>query len=252
MDWGLISVILWPIGVIVAGVVGYFISQRFYKRRQPVWAYYMKKIIERGGDAPSELVVTFGGRSVNTVYRTTLVFFNKGNDTIDSIHVKRKVTIPLGQVGLLREPTVKSNCDAIEFSARKVLSQSSESIELDFSFLDQDDGAAIEVIHERPHALNKQTVIPGVIEGVKKMVCLGQFVPYKRPDLVAKLKTPGSRLVIILGSIYFGFSIYAGVRAKSYTIVAFVAGAIVLFCLFWLLIQLRQNKFPKWTSDIEL
>ena len=68
MDWGLLGVILAPIFFISTVVLSVFLAIRFYKRKEPVWAYETARIIGLGSNAPEELRLTFNDRPVDSVY----------------------------------------------------------------------------------------------------------------------------------------------------------------------------------------
>jgi hypothetical protein len=242
MDWGLLGVILAPLFFISTVVLSVFIAIRFYKRKGPVWAYETTKIIGLGSNAPEELKLTFNDRAVDSVYRTTLIFFNKGSETIRADDVKKKIMINFGLSRILREPIiVKASRHEIEFRARKVASGPNESIELDFSFLDNNDGAVIEVLHTAKQDIG----CSGTIIGAKEISYKGKFIPFRALHL---------RFVFVIL-----FMLFAGVLAAALSRVYGYSGTIayaMIGAILWVLADsganwLRHRQFPKWTSSFD-
>lgn len=125
----------------ITTLIGIVVTIKLAKRKQPAWAHKTRKIIGLGTEAPQELKLTFNGKSINDVYRTIFIFFNKGNEAIQSNDVPQKVSINFGGAEILREPVIKGKSDeSIGFSAQRVVTEENDSIELDFSYLDHDDG----------------------------------------------------------------------------------------------------------------
>lgn len=170
MDWGFISVILAPI-FFVAMVV---FAIKLTRKKEPVWAYKTAEIIGLGTDAPPELEMTFDGEPVNDVYRTTFIFFNKGNETVRNTDVTEKVAIHFKEARVLREPTVLATSkEANKFSIRLAVKDVDIAVELDFSYLDHNDGAVVEVLHTKSQGITHS----GNIIGTNRIGYIGKFLP---------------------------------------------------------------------------
>lgn len=253
MPWDLIGVILASIFFFTTVVLTIVVAVRFYKRKQPVWAYKTKKIIGLGSDAPEELQIFFASIHVNEVYRTKFIFFNRGNESIRCCEgrdndVSTKVTVHFGQGLILREPiVVKASRPDIKFLAKKVVDGVNQSVELDFSFLGHDDGAVIEVLHTQ----NEPERCSGTIIDAKEIEKVKEFVPYRPLDLWGKLKKRETRPLLVVLIVYSAAIIWAAAVTNA-TIAGVWFGCIVSFSLLGLLSYYRRNKFPKWTKDIEL
>lgn len=247
MDWKFIILIILAIAALIATIVAIWLAIKAAKKKQPVWAYTTKTIIGLGSDAPEELQLSFAGIPIKEAYRTKFIFFNRGNESIRDNDVKAKVAVHFGQALILREPVVvKPSRPDIKFLPRKMIDGANQFVELDFSFLDHDDGAVVEVLHTR----NEPEQCSGTIVGAKPIEELQEFAPYKPLDLVAKLKKRDSMFAIFLAFIFSGLVIYAAVKGNPGLAIVFF-GAIALLSLWGLLSHYRQNKFPKWTSAIE-
>ena len=248
MDWKFIILIILAIAALIATIVAIWLAIKAAKKKQPVWAYKTKTIIGLGSDAPEELKLSFAGIPIKEAYRTKFIFFNRGNESIRDNDVKAKVAVHFGQALILREPVVvKPSRPDIKFLARKVIDGANQFVELDFSFLDHDDGAVVEVLHTR----NEPERCSGTIVGAKPIEQVKEFVPYKPLDLVAKLKNRDSMFAIFLAFIFSGLVIYAAINKGNPDLAIAFFGIIALFSLLGLLSRYRQNKFPNWTSAIE-
>ena len=90
MDWRfLVTIII----TVVLGIITIFLALKLIKRKKPVWARNTTKIIGIGTNAPPELKMTFHGQSVDNVYRTVFIFFNRGTETIRKADVAEAVAI---------------------------------------------------------------------------------------------------------------------------------------------------------------
>lgn len=144
VDWGLTGAVLTIVFGIIAVISTVIVAVRWANRRKPSWGYDTKKVIGLGSDAPPELKLTFGGKPVTDVFRTTVVFYNDGREPIRSNEdVIKPIVVSFGDATILREPIVyPSNAD-IEFRAK----QDQGSVSLSFKYLDHQDGAVVEVFH---------------------------------------------------------------------------------------------------------
>jgi hypothetical protein len=248
MDWKFILLLVLGVAALIATIMAIWFAVRLAKKKEPVWAYKTKPVIGKGSDAPEELQILFAGIPVNEVYRTIFIFYNRGNESIRDNDVKSKVAVQFGQALILREPVVvKPSRLDIKFLAKKAVDGANQFVELDFSFLDHDDGAVVEVLHTQ----NEPEQCSGTIVGAKQIERVKEFVPYKRLDLAARLKKPDSIIGMFFALLWYGFVLYLSLKAKSYGLIAIVFGATAFFLLLGLLSHYRRNKFPKWTSTIE-
>jgi hypothetical protein len=85
MDWKFILLLVLAIAALIVGIE----AIRLAKRRQLVWAFETKLLIGRGTELP-ELKLTFNDIPVDNVYRTAMIFFNKGNEPIDQRDLRKK------------------------------------------------------------------------------------------------------------------------------------------------------------------
>lgn len=169
MDWGFTVTIFFTIGFGIATIV---LALKLTKGKKPVWAYKTKRIIGLGTDAPTKLKLYYGNRPIDNFYQTKLIFFNKGNEPIRQHDVTGKVTFLFKEAKILRQPVVQTkSSEAISLSAKQMVKQAEDSIQLDFLYLDYNDGAVVEVTHTESKGID----CVGNIIGAKRIVNIGNF-----------------------------------------------------------------------------
>ena len=153
--------------------------------------------------------------------------------------------IHFGLSRILREPIiVKASRHEIDFRARKVANGPNESIELDFSFLDNNDGAVVEVLHT-----GKQDIgCSGTIIGAKEISYKGRFIPFRAVRLLRVVFHP-----LIIFMLFAGVLVAALSRVYGYS---GVIGYFMIGVVLWMLAEsvinwLPHRQFPKWTSSVD-
>ncbi len=164
MDWTLILTLVFG----VATLVSIIIAVRLARRKKPVWACETAKIIGLGSNAPPELGITFGDKPVSDVFRSMLILFNKGNDTIRDSDVTENFTFVLKGGQILRPPIVSATSkQQIKFQARQVVRDWNSAVEVTFKYLDHNDGGRFEVLHTSSEPIYCEGNIMGVKEIIK-------------------------------------------------------------------------------------
>jgi len=244
MDWGIISAII----AIILFIVSVTLSLRLVRKKRPVWAYRTINIIGLGTDAPRELQLTYDGKPVRDVYRTTIIVFNNGSEPIRANDVTAPITISLAGGEILSQPTIKARSnDEINFSAKQT---GNSNIVVDFQYLDHNDGAVFDVIHTAV----QQISCGANIIGAKKIAYKGEF-----EDVFPRVLRPWSVVTSILGIIGISLLV-AGWRGKlpfGSPIVDFVVVASIIFGMFFVAtlgnvipLYFRSRKFPTWSRGV--
>ena len=246
MNWGFIGVIV----AIIFGITTIILTIytiRLARRKKPVWAYATEKIIGLGTNAPSELKLTFGGIPVNDVYQTNFIFFNRGNEAIRKDDVTEAVTIVFKGSKVLRPPAIiKKSRDAINLQVVQRERADGDAIELDFLFLDHDDGGICEVLH----TATEKTFSEGNVIGVKDIRNVGRF--RYAPRSVAWL-TPITLLtllimvllIVITKTELFGLKLPTLAESFVYFLLGICLGALSNFVPQYL----NYLRFPKWIQS---
>ena len=250
MNWGLIQTIL----TIVSIGIAVLLALRLTRRKKPVWAYTTRRILGLGANAPPELELTFNGRPVDDVYKTVAIFFNEGNESIRPDDFAEHAAISFKEAHILREPTVLATSrEAIRASAKQVVKDGDDAIELSFMYLDHDDGVAIEVLHTK----GKSITCSGNIIGAKEIGYIGEFRPGRPPlwlsILFGCMVAIGPALIYVLFKVVtagvsnlregYGFPLLIAVLA--YSAFLYIRELVEVPRFYYYL------KFPKWSGVLK-
>lgn len=230
---------------IALGVVTIVLALKLARKRQPVWAYKTTKIIGLGSDAPPELKLTFNERLVSDVYQTRLIFFNKGNEPILKDDVTEGIVIHFEEADILRQPTILAmSRKGIEVSVKQVVRDGDNAIEIDFKYLDHNDGAVIEVLHTTSQGVKAS----GNIIGTNKIRYIGEFVPsYDRPlvNVVMRMALYVVMPIVAIGVLFWPSRKEEIPNESVYIVVMLV----LLFYMIGLGVApfIRVRRFPRWS-----
>ncbi len=246
MDWwGFLGTFL----AVLFGVATIVLALRLARRKKPVWASNTKKIIGVDTDAPSEIQLLFHNKLVNDIWRTTILFFNRGNETIigdksiGKVDVTENVTMHFREGQILRQPiiTAKSN-EANKFYAKQVVKDGDNAVEIGFAYLDHNHGAVIEVIHTEskpPH--HSGNIISA------ETVNIGEYDPVQtRPGIVRPVIVSVLLILAISFIVMYAFSIFK-IDAEPLSIIILFSFVFVLMLTSDIRSHVRYNKFPKWS-----
>ncbi len=158
------------IGTLSIAATIYF-AVRYAERKEPhVHALTVQKV-GISPDAPQDIQIHYRGTKVDRISSTTLWFWNAGKkpiretDIIASQPLVVHLTDPSGALEILDVNVRKVSRPAINFSAHKT---APSTIQLTFDFLDQRDGACVEIQHTGPRQTG--TTVSGVILGAPRGV----------------------------------------------------------------------------------
>lgn len=240
MDLSLVQTVLTIIFGIVA-VLSIIIAVRLARRKRPVWAYVTTKVIGLGSDAPPELQLVFNGKPVPEVYRTLIIFFNKGNETIRKDDVTDAIQMHIKGAELLRNayPMIMSNMQ----TRLEIVPRSNDTFEIDFYYLDRNDGAVIEAIHTKLDDITCE----GNIMGAGRPRYIGEFISRRPEHFIRRLI--GNVIIVALPIVGIIWS-FLGVEEISGEFV----GLWIMIAVIWyaaIIPQLREffhyAKFPRWS-----
>ncbi|MBA7685838.1 hypothetical protein ES703_94266 [subsurface metagenome] len=250
MDWGLIGIVL----AVIFFSTTVILTLKYRRVKKLVWSYTTKKVIGLGSDTPPELQLIFGEQRVSDVYRTTMIVFNAGNDSLRKDDVTKDVTVHFRGAKILRPPTniVKSK-EAIQFTVIAVNDNDGFSVKFDFLYLDHNDGAVVEILHTKSEVLS----CSGNIIGVKQIKYREDFRPrrlsFRKSFQWRDIFSAPVITLIFLGSVLLITSLLAGKSIGSlweeYSIVFSLLGGMIIGSLFgWLVTSFPLlSSFPKWS-----
>ena len=242
MDWGTVVAI---IVAVIFGITTIVLGLRAIRRKKPVWAYITSKIIGLDTDAPAELKLSFADKSVRDVYRTKFIFFNKGREPIRENDVAEDIAIHFKGADILQQPVIlKPSKEAIKFSAKQIVKDGDNAIELSFRYLGHNDGAVVEVLHTESQKITPSGDIIGADR--KRIDYIGEFLPPRPLELRRLLRE------------YRMLGLFGVVMLVVTLVVLLVIAEDVLLLAFLLLIGIligiptfrRYIKFPKWSGTV--
>jgi hypothetical protein len=250
MDWQFILLLVLGIAALIATIAAIWLAVKLAKKKKPVWAYKTKKIIGLGSNAPPELKLTFEDKQVKDVYRTVFIFFNRGNEDIRERDVTERVAFQFAGAQILREPNVIARSkDAIKPVAKRVTRNGVDCVELDFLYLDHNDGMVVEVLH----TVSNELACSANIIGTESIRFIGWFAP-------SRSKRSNISLALLFGMIIL--IIYSATSAThSKDVPSWFALYLFPLIAFWAVIGLvwadllplfSYKRFPIWARNIEV
>jgi hypothetical protein len=251
------SIVLAAIFFVTTVVLSVVVAFKFTKKKKPVWAHNTRKIIGKGTDAPPELKMTFNELPVNDVYQSVFIFFNRGTETIRNTDVAEAIAVQFEGSKILREPTTLAKSkEANKLSVRHLVKDGNDAIEINFLYLDHDDGVVFEVFRTR----SKKIIYPGIIMGANEIRHIGEFLPYhppRRSDIIYAVAFTffGFGSIIILGRYFipqFVAQHSSDLLAISIAVIVFFIVGLCHLFIDELPVFLRHSKFPKWTGSLKL
>lgn len=258
MDWW--AIIGYVLALLIA-IPTIIIVVRRVSGKQPVWAYKTKQVIGLGSDAPKELKLLFKDQSVSDVWRTYVIFLNRGRDCIDKHDVVEKPVLSFESAKILRHRILRPISDpTIGFFTRRMGAKgASNSIKIEFEYLDHNDGAVIEVLHTETRQITCSSTVKGAKN--KRFEYVGEFRPFLPSPLniSARRFVLGLLLALIPVALAWGFT--KGTRIEPPPPASFYAAFFGGFALFSLIVFAasftvfpwsRERKFPKWTMNIQI
>lgn len=190
---------------IVLGIVGIFSFKVAKSSAKPVYQKSSLKLLGRQEDnLPPEVCVTYKGREVERLTKISIVIWNKGTEVLDGDCIVEADPITLkfpNGSQVLSYKLLKVSKETNGFSVEQV---SDSCLRINFKYLDPNDGATIELLHDSEQIYpDFQGTMKGIPKGVED---LGRvFTPRK-----SNLKFP---LNMLLGNhrLFFGLPMLVGI-----------------------------------------
>jgi len=129
---------------LIAAVVMYFRSRR---TKSPIWAVHTDHVIGLGANALPGILLTFDGRQVTDVYRSVVLFLNRGRQAIRREDLRSGVDFRLSEGFLLRPPATLAHSKSENKFDASLVDPNMKGFTLTFDFLDYRDGVLLELLH---------------------------------------------------------------------------------------------------------
>lgn len=226
----------------IIAIISIVVAVRLARRKKPSWAIDTQKIIGLETGAPPELKLYFGEESINDVWRTIIVFFNKGNESIREGDISESIIVHFRGAHILREPIInESSKEAIRFTAKQIIQDGDDSIKVGFRYLGRNDGATIEVLHTEA----KSIFTTGDVMDAE-IVKLHGYESYQlRPSIKGAII---SFVVIACAIVGVVLGLYYNIDDNALYIVAgIIGGASIGTIQNFITKYVRYKRFPSWS-----
>jgi len=146
-----------------------YFALKYAERKEPRFYSLNESKIAISKDTPADIQIMYKGQKVMRVSSTLIWFWNAGKRPIN------KEDIPAGQPLLVNLSEPERNIEILDVAIRKTSREAinfrvtkcdTSTVELNFDFLDHNDGAAIEIQHTG--TLEATVTISGIILGASK------------------------------------------------------------------------------------
>jgi hypothetical protein len=240
MDWGLVSSAVFGISTIILTI-------KLVRKKKPVWAYSTRHIIGRDAEAPPELKYIFGEKVVEEVYKTTIIFFNIGDDKFcgdlvlaGNNDINDAIVIQFKEAEILRSPTITNRSKGAGKFSVEQSKNCIDSIQLHIPTLNHNDGAIIEVWHTKSSKIDIQNAdIP----------LLKEFIRQRPEGFWSNLIF--FSLLIAGGLTFAGFGIASYISESFIIVPSLFACMLIVMATFGFPRLLRYRIFPSWSRTNE-
>ncbi len=246
---------------ITVGLIGLVLYRLSRNIAEPSYQNSSLRLIgEKENNLPKEVEVTYNGRVVERLTKTTLIFWNNGTAVIDGkdIIASDPITIVFDKNdNILSYKILKCTKNVNNFSIVKYDDHPYQLL-LNFDYLDPKDGAVLEILHD---GREKYPRITGTIKGLPKGF-INQGIVYENE--ATKIKGPigillDKRTLLLTLMVFFGVAMVvvglAGNRffsTESDLAPAVVALGVIYAVLPALLLWYRRKKYPKQLEIVEI
>ena len=236
-----IGVILGILSIIATA----FFAHRYSEKKSPKFMYKTLRKIQRSSDAPDDIEVYYKGHKVNGVQSTVVWFWNDGRKPIirSDIPEAQPIKIELNDSNEIEIPNVqilKQSREVISSQSRKI---SNKVVQVDFEFLDHNDGFSLEILHTGKSSTD--VVVSGTVLGAPqgiKCVNTGGNTALLIMDLTASSRPRRERslraklaLTALFTAIFGGFSYFCSLFLANLRL------QVKLYLTHWLNIYRRSS-----------
>lgn len=159
------------IATIAGGIISYIISYIFYKKdkNKSILAYQTNSDVILNKDNQinlDDIKITYNNKEISNLSKSYIIIWNMGNKTIEGKDIveddKLRIVFNGDDGEILYPKIIKTTRNVIKFNANKIDNKNKE-VEINFDYLDVNDGAFIEILHTFQKA---EPIIEGTIKGM--------------------------------------------------------------------------------------
>lgn len=201
------------IGIVVGVVVSYYFYRKSIRIKEPVYSIKSNNLISGSVSTLENLNITYKDFKVENLTVSKVLFYNRGAETISrqAIETLKPLAIASVDTTILDASILQVNNLSNNVQVR--YEKSNENVYIDFDYLDQNQGAVIQVIHTG--LSSEEITVYGDIMGVPEIVHIApeKFISAKERN---RERTAASiSLLIVVGLILLGGLIYSRWFAKA-------------------------------------
>jgi cell division protein FtsW (lipid II flippase) len=226
---------------VIVAVVSVAVSVIIYlkSKREKVPKYSIKSynIIKDFVNIFEALEVSYAGQTIKNLTVSKIVFWNAGRETIDKDDIVAADPITISTKGdykILDQKIISINNETNKFSVKK--SDGHSKVELEFEYVDKNDGAVIQIIHTGYSSKNIE--IHGRIKGAGKLkLAKLEIIPEKYTLFIFGL----------LGGLSGAMTAYIQNLYNlddTYLILGLIVTVFTLGCLY-IIFRKLNNKLPR-------
>lgn len=204
MQTDIVGVTIGIVGIVIGIIVSYYFYRKSLREKAPYWAISSNNLIQGFSSKVQDLQVIFQEKKVENLTISKILFWNNGAETIDKDdigtinHIR---IIPKKNILLLDGKILASNNESSQFNVR--LNEDENCAYLDFAYLDEKQGAVIQIIHTGTSSQDLEVV--GKIKGVKTIY--QRTLTPKWVKFIGRLKPNSKESKELLGFFGMGLGI---------------------------------------------
>ncbi len=191
MDWinrvvefisqGWFGSVLGLLGLAVA-VLTYILSRQ---RKRISFSYINRRLLGSNYTIlPEEISVTYEGHQITQLSRLVLMLWNSGEKTVSAADVVKAdpIRFDFGEAGgVLSAAVIKQSRSVVD--AKAIIAMDTNTVVVEFEFLDPNDGLVVEVLHSGPlDEFEVYGTVKGLPKGLKNLGKTARQSPVFGPD----------------------------------------------------------------------
>lgn len=156
------------IGILIGIIASYYFYRKSLKIKEPCWSVRSSNLIQDYSTKVEQLKILYKDEPVENLTISRVLFWNNGSDTIDGSDIKTANPLKIvgaENVNILDSTIIASNNASSQIKA--ILNKAENSIPIEFDYLDDKQGAVIQIIHTGKTSEDIKVI--GDIKGVKKL-----------------------------------------------------------------------------------
>lgn len=227
LSW--VGVVITLITFILAIFLTVFLYFKGKQRKGLNYHFKNDLLIDRANtQKPDQIEILFLGKKVDKLYKTLIYIWNSGDQTIKKEELNTKDPLRLrikNESEILSIKIIKVTRSVTDFST--INSKENTEYKINFDYLDQGDGAVIEVLH---NGVIDDLELLGTIMGISKI----KNIDSKKENKISK----------ILNEIFILNSTFLLNPPRLFGIFILIFGLILAFCAFYLYLNPKTTITP--------